>query len=48
MDRFIEYVDDEDFKDDYFDIPLLQKACKHGQLAYDECFGFVPLLALEA
>ena len=25
MDRFIEYVDDEDFKDDYFDIP--QKSC---------------------
>ena len=34
MDRFIEYVDDEDFKDDYFDIPLYK------------CFGFVPLLAL--
>ena len=47
MDRFIEYVDDEDFKDDYFDIPLYKKAvAKHGQLAYDECFGFVPLLAL--
>ena len=26
MDRFIEYVDDEDFKDDYFDIPLYKKA----------------------
>ena len=25
MDRFIEYVDDEDFKDDYFDIPLYKK-----------------------
>lgn len=47
MDRFIEYVDDEDFKDDYFDIPLYKKAvAKHGQLAYDECFGFVPLLVL--
>ena len=47
MDRFIEYVDDEDFKDDYFDIPLYKKAvAKHGLLAYDECFGFVPLLAL--
>ena len=47
MDRFIEYVDDEDFKDDYFDILLYKKAvAKHGQLAYDECFGFVPLLAL--
>ena len=47
MDRFIEYVDDEDFKDDYFDIPLYKKAvAKHGELAYDECFGFVPLLAL--
>lgn len=47
MDRFIEYVDDEDFKDDYFDIPLYKKAvAKHGELAYDECFSFVPLLAL--
>ena len=47
MDRFIEYVDDEDFKDDYFDISLYKKAvAKHGELAYDECFGFVPLLAL--
>lgn len=47
MNRFIEYVDDEDFKDDYFDIPLYKKAvAKHGELAYDECFGFVPLLAL--
>ena len=26
MDRFIEYVDDEDFKDDYFDIPLYKIA----------------------
>lgn len=25
MDRFIEYVDDEDFKDDYFDISLYKK-----------------------
>ena len=44
MDRFIEYVDDEDFKDDYFDIPLYKKLLPNMvQLAYDECFGFVPL-----
>ena len=31
MDRFIEYVDDEDFKDDYFDISLYKKTvAKHG------------------
>ncbi|KXT70277.1 Hypothetical protein SGODD07_01573 [Streptococcus gordonii] len=47
MDRFIEYVDDEDFKEDYFDFPLYKDAIdKYGPLAYDQCFGFVPLLAL--
>ena len=30
-----------------FDLDLYNQAvAKHGQLAYDECFGFVPLLAL--
>lgn len=44
---FIKFLPDKSFTDDYFDIPLYKKAvAKHGQLAYDECFGFVPLLAL--
>ncbi|RRN46993.1 DUF1851 domain-containing protein [Streptococcus halitosis] len=44
---FIKFLPDKGFTDDYFDIPLYKKAvAKHAQLAYDECFGFVPLLAL--
>lgn len=44
---FIKFLPDKSFTDDYFDIPLYKKAvAKHGQLAYDECFGFVPLLVL--
>ena len=44
---FIKFLPDKSFTDDYFDIPLYKKAvAKHDQLAYDECFGFVPLLAL--
>ena len=44
---FIKFLPDKSFTDDYFDIPLYKKAvAKHGLLAYDECFGFVPLRAL--
>lgn len=44
---FIKFLPDKSFTDDYFDIPLYKKAvAKQGQLAYNECFGFVPLLAL--
>ena len=36
----------EDLKD-YFDIPLYEEAVKeYGNLEYNQCFGFVPLLVL--
>ena len=44
---FIKFVNDKDFTDDYFDLPLYHEAVeKYGLLDYAECFGFVPLLAL--
>ncbi|HEM2744364.1 MULTISPECIES: T6SS immunity protein Tdi1 domain-containing protein [Streptococcus] len=44
---FIQDILDEDFLNDYFDIPFYQKAVqKYGDLTYQQCFGFVPLLAL--
>lgn len=37
----------EVIKDTYFDIPLYEEAInKYGQLGYEECFGFVPLLLM--
>ena len=46
LSHFLNFLDDE-YVLRYFDIPLYKKAvAKHGELAYDECFGFVPLLAL--
>lgn len=43
---FLKYLDDE-YVYENFDLDLYREAiAKYGQLAYDECFGFVPLLAL--
>ena len=40
-------LNDEDFLEENFELDLYQKAVEmHGQLAFDECFGFVPLLGL--
>lgn len=49
MDFFFDLLCDEpdEFINDFFTIEKYNKAVKmHGQLAYDECFGYVPLLAL--
>ena len=47
MPLFIKFVNDKDFTDDYFDLPLYHEAIeKYGLLDYTQCFGFVPLLAL--
>lgn len=44
---FLEDLPDKGFQDDYFELPLYQEAVeKHGELDYNQCFGFVPLLAL--
>ena len=44
---FLQFVDEPDFADDYFELPLYTEANeKYGLLDYDQCFGFVPLLAL--
>ena len=44
---FLQFVDEPDFADDYFELPLYTEAIeKYGLLDYDQCFGFVPLLAL--
>lgn len=43
---FIQYLDNS-YVTDNFELDLYRQAvAKHGQPAYDECFGFVPLLAL--
>ncbi|MBM7643129.1 T6SS immunity protein Tdi1 domain-containing protein [Streptococcus loxodontisalivarius] len=47
MPMFLKFLSDKSFTDDYFELPLYQEAVeKHGQLDYNQCFGFVPLLAL--
>ena len=44
---FLQFVDEPDFADDYFELPLYTEAIeKYGLLDYDQCFGFVPLFAL--
>lgn len=46
MDLFLRFIAD-DYILKKMDINFYEEAvAKHGQLAYDECFGFVPLLAL--
>ncbi|QTU83574.1 DUF1851 domain-containing protein [Carnobacteriaceae bacterium zg-C25] len=45
--HFLMFLEDESFLDEYFEISLYEEAIKqHGQLNFDQCFGFVPLLAL--
>lgn len=45
--HFLNFIKDEDFQNDYFDIPLYQEAVKkYGDLTYQQCFGFTPLIAL--
>lgn len=47
MSHFLNFIKDKDFQNDYFDIILFQDAVKkYGNLTYQQCFGFVPLLAL--
>lgn len=47
MKYFVIDLEDKEFIEETFDIDLYQEAVeKHGQLDYNQCFGFVPLLAL--
>ena len=44
---FYQFVNEPDFADDCFELPLYNEAIEqYGLLNYDQCFGFVPLLAL--
>jgi hypothetical protein len=44
---FYDYIADEEYVAEYFAIKKYNEAVeKYGKLAYDECFGYVPLLAL--
>lgn len=44
---FLRFLSDQSFTDDYFELQLYTEAIeKYGLLDYDQCFGFVPLLAL--
>ena len=44
---FLRFLSDQSFTDDYFELPLYNEAIEqYGLLDYDQCFGFVPLLAL--
>lgn len=44
---FYDIIASEECAADYFTIKEYNEAvAKHGELAYDECFGYVPLLAL--
>lgn len=46
LDIFIKFIDNS-YITDNFELPLYQQAIeKYGQLNYNQCFGFVPLLAL--
>ena len=48
MKYFIIDLRDKEFVKETFDIDFFQDAVqKHGELDYTQCFGFVPLLALE-
>ena len=43
MDHFIKFLDDDSFLEDFF----YEEAVKeYGNLDYNQCFGFVPLLVL--
>ncbi|EGU65235.1 T6SS immunity protein Tdi1 domain-containing protein [Streptococcus parasanguinis] len=47
LSMFLRFLSDQSFTDDYFELPLYTEAIeKYGLLDYDQCFSFVPLLAL--
>ena len=47
IDRFIQNLDDEYFQEKYLELNQYEKAVSRlGELEYDECFGYVPLLGL--
>lgn len=47
MNHFLNFIKDEAFQNDYFDMILYQEAvAEYGNLSYQQCFGFTPLLAL--
>ena len=47
FDLFLILLNDDSFVSKFFQLDLYKKAVEtYGELAYDECFGFVPLLAL--
>ena len=47
FDFFLEDLQDEVFNDDYFDVSMYNDAIKiWGNIEFDECFGYVPLLGL--
>ena len=47
FDLFLKLLDDKGFLRRFFKLDDYAKATeKYGDLAYDECFGYVPLLAL--
>ncbi|HEM3641758.1 TPA: DUF1851 domain-containing protein [Streptococcus suis] len=47
MSHFLNFIKDEDFQNDYFEIQLYEEAiARLGPLSFEQCFGFVPLLAL--
>lgn len=44
---FLNDLSDVEFQEEYFELPLYYQAVEqHGHLDYNQCFGFVPLLAL--
>lgn len=44
---FFDIIEDDECAADFFTIDKYNKAVKkHGNLEYDECFGYVPILAL--
>jgi hypothetical protein len=44
---FFNYLLDEEFINDFFNIKQYEEAlAKYGELKFDECFGYVPLLGL--
>lgn len=46
-DLFLVLLNDNSFVSRFFQIDLYEKAVdKYGTLNYDECFGYVPILAL--
>lgn len=47
MKNFIRCLGEDYFINKFFDVPMYNQAVqKQGKLAYDECFGYVPLLGL--